>query len=452
MSSKQLASIAQKVARTIGNHQLAGVEDRILAAFSGGADSTAMAIVLRKLGFDLVLGHVDHSMRPDSYLDVEHCSRTAELLGLDFVTIRVTVEPPTEAAARDRRYEALEEMNRVCNATRIATAHTRDDQAETVVMRLRRGGFPLGIPYRRGSVIRPLLDLRRTETELVCALEGVDYLLDPTNFDLGYQRNLIRHSALAEAGDDTIQRLVQSADESRALVDALDEGFVRAISEGHVAIAPGQVEVRRDFLAAASYELRSHTIARALESISTKTSSALTRDIAKKVLPKTGSRLDLPGSRSVWATRQWLVFGSDARTVDLPVFDVEVPGSAMSREWGFGIRIEEAAPELLDGTWEQVISGDEIEDGAHLLIRQWRPGDRFHPLGAPGKKKLQDFFVDAGVPRGERASVPIVEHKGSIVWVLGMRIDDRFKITPSTRRALRVSVFPTSLAQMGEVT
>lgn len=443
MSSIQMASLIQKVALTIQSHQLAGKKDRILVAFSGGADSTAMAVVLERLGLDLVLGHVDHGMRRDSQFDVGHCSRTAKRLSVDLLTKRVKVEPPTEAEARARRYEALEKMMKECGASRIATGHTKDDQAETVVMRIRRGGFPLGIPYRRGSIIRPILDLRRNETELVCQLEGIDYLLDPTNYDLSFQRNLIRHSVLAGAGAGTIERLVGAADESRSSINALNDEFLRACSFGDVVIAPGQVEVLREFLTESSSEMRRHTIARALDSISIQPSSRLMRDVEKKVLPTTGARLDLPSSRSVRSTKKWLVFGTDPQTVDLPTFDVVVPGSAVSAEWGFGMTVEEAAPQPLDATWEQVVSGDAIEDGRHLLVRRWKPGDRFHPLGAPGSKKLQDFFVDSGVPRDVRGAVPIVEYAGSIVWVVGMRIDDRFKITSSTQRALRLSVFTT---------
>ena len=134
----------------IASESLLQPGDVVLAAFSGGPDSTALALVLQSLGYRVVLGHVDHRLRLESSADADHCRGVATSLGLPIEVARLDLPPAGEAAARTARYAALEELRRRTGATMIATGHTLDDDAETVLLRQARGGFPLGIPPRRG--------------------------------------------------------------------------------------------------------------------------------------------------------------------------------------------------------------------------------------------------------------------------------------------------------------
>lgn len=203
------------VTESIERNSLAGPRDRILVAFSGGADSTALTFILKALGYDIVLGHVNHQMRPDSGADARYCTAVAAQLDLPIGTAVVEVDPPTEAQARQVRYEALELMASECGAGLIATGHTMDDQAETVVMRIDRGGFPKGIPARRGRIVRPLLDLRRADTEAVCAENGLEFLVDPSNADEHFHRNFIRHRVMPDL-EEAIPDLVRLASTAEA--------------------------------------------------------------------------------------------------------------------------------------------------------------------------------------------------------------------------------------------
>jgi len=190
--------VATRVAAWIKAAALLDPSEKVFVAFSGGADSTALAIVLNKLGYRVSLGHVDHRMRAESALDAEHCARIAGQMGLSLRVTRVSVNPSTEAAARNQRYPALLSMAQAAGCRSIATGHTLNDQAETVMMRLQRGGFGLGIPPQRTlagrtlaegcRVVRPLLQISRAETQAVCDEAGIVYIEDPSNKDLSITR------------------------------------------------------------------------------------------------------------------------------------------------------------------------------------------------------------------------------------------------------------------------
>ena len=182
----------QKVRTNIQDHKLCDSSHSIVAAVSGGADSVAMALSLKALQYSLSLAYVDHQAQPDSRGWGDFVEQLAGAMECPFY--RLSCEPGTgsEADLRDGRYDALETLD--CD--RIATAHTADDQAETVLMRLIRGAGTAGlsgIPLQRGRFIRPLLS--NTRAEVVDYLEhaGQDFIHDPTNDSTDPLRNRVRH-------------------------------------------------------------------------------------------------------------------------------------------------------------------------------------------------------------------------------------------------------------------
>ncbi|HEX2053839.1 MAG TPA: tRNA lysidine(34) synthetase TilS [Actinomycetota bacterium] len=435
---------ASTVAATIGREQMIPGGERVLAAFSGGADSTALVLLLHKLGCDLVLGHVDHGMRPDSGYDAGHCAEVAGRLGLPFLSRRVSVNPPTQAQARLMRYQALEEMAAQAGASRIATGHTLDDQAETVRMRLDRGGFGLGIPPVRGRIVRPLLDLRRADTEQVCREAGIRFVHDPSNENPHYRRVAVRRE-LASATQEDVQRLAELADRTR-LQAAETAVAVQQLWERSVRRSGDQMVIERSALRPAAAPVASQLVRRAAGELGVELTSAAVSDILRKVVPVTGARLDLPAGVAVWSERSRVVFGRYLVDRVLPEMQIFVPGTTRLPAWELSLSAaEEPRPREVRSAGQrlsEVVDASEV--GSVVTVRQWRPGDRFHPLGSPGTRKLQDFFVDAGIPRSERSSVPIVSAGDRIVWVAGHRLDDRFKVTAFTSRVLRLTLEPAA--------
>lgn len=432
-------SPAETAAATIVRHRMLEPGDTVLAAFSGGADSTCLALLLHRLGYRVVLGHVDHQMRTSSAGDAEHCREVARTLGLSFLETKVRVTPPTQAEARRVRYLALAGMAAQCGAVRTATGHTADDQAETVLLRLDRGGYGLGIPPVRGELIRPLLDLRRRDTEAVCRQAGVGFRTDPSNRNLKYRRVVMR-ARLDGVSDEQLGRLTALAEGTRR--QSQDVALsVDALWPGIVTVSESEVRIKREGLSRAEDPVRRQLVRRAAQQAGMELTGRAVNDVLRKVSTVTGARLDLPGGMSVWSDREEIVFGRDRQPPILPSVTLKLPGTTTLPGWGARLSLEftpvPAGPVRNPDRYSELVDVACLTDG--LAVRPWQPGDRFHPLGAPGSRKLQDFFVDAGLPRSARPAVPVVVCGDKIVWLAGHRLDDRFKIRPQTTQAVRMT-------------
>jgi tRNA(Ile)-lysidine synthase len=401
--------------------------------------------VLVARGCDVVLGHVDHAMRERSSEDARHCRDVAGRLGLPIEVVRLSEPPANEAAARAARYEALEHMADRVGATAIATGHTLDDDAETVLLRMGRGGYPLGIPPRRGRVVRPLLSMRRRETAEVCAAHGVPVLADPTNLDERLARNRIRHRVLPLLGDDGVlelARLAEATREAKARHDAILDRLAATVLRRPV---PGTVlRLDRPALAALPAHLREGVLRRLLEPLGMEPSTRLVRDLSVKLVPVPGARLNLPGGLTAWAEPGELLAG---RALPPPLAaPIAVPGTTRLPDWGIEVLTELLPPPTppRSGPWEALLDGRAAS--LPLAVRSRRPGDRYRPLGAPGVRKLQDVLVDRKVPRATRDRVPLLTAGGRLVWVAGQRIDHDFRLTPVSESALRVRIWPLLLS------
>jgi tRNA(Ile)-lysidine synthase len=229
-----MSTLFERVRQTVSGQALFGQGDALTIAVSGGADSTTLACVLVELapalGARLAgLAHLDHGLRPAADADEAWCGELAARLGLPFDSRRADIRNEARArgtsiedTARTVRYAFLSEVAAARDATRIAVGHTRDDQAETVLLRLARGAGPgglAGIYPRAGQVIRPLLDVRRAEVEAWLRERGIDWCEDESNQDRSILRNTVRHDLMpafvAAFGPGVMDVLARQADLSR---------------------------------------------------------------------------------------------------------------------------------------------------------------------------------------------------------------------------------------------
>lgn len=457
-----------RVLATIRRHALIPAGTRVLAAVSGGADSVALALILARLaperGFTLAgLAHLNHGLRGAAADADQACAGAlARRLGVRFISAREDVarraaesRESIEAAARRARYAFLEQAASDAGATRIATGHTADDQAETLLLRLMRGAGLQGLSGIRpcnGAVIRPLLDARRLDIETFLREAGETWCEDASNADRTIARNRVRHDLLPVlkdvAGPGVVDALARTAaliqDDADELERQAIEMSVRAVlGKGGLKPAP-TLDIAQ--LQHASPALARRVIRSALEELAGGRFLALEHVEAVRSLMQEDSpaRVQLPGVTAVRDGGRIRLEVAEtqesscsfATTLAVPG-TAAVPGSVLTVSAEFG-PCRSSVTALRSRADTVAVQG---VDTATLTVRSRLPGDALRPLGAPGRRKLQDFFVDRKIARAERDRVPlIVDDRGRIIWVVGHTIADEFRVTAPNERVLFLKV------------
>ncbi len=416
--------------------------ERWLVAFSGGPDSTALALGLSRVAGHnapaVHLAHVDHGLDAGSARRAEQARLLARQLGLPFHLLSVDApaqrrrhESP-EAGARRVRYRALEGLRRELGAGLLLTAHHRDDHLETILLQLLRG-VPVesmrGIPERRGPIRRPLL--ARSRKSLLEALRAASVVPveDPTNLDLTVPRNRIRHLVLPGLRarepelDAALLRLARFAS---ALRGRLDRVFRERLDD-----AGGRWLAKRDFLGDLPEPLGRSALRWLLrERIGLE--HAPSRPSLDAFLAALGrgehARLPLEGGAEelvAWSDRLEIA----ERESSTPSFSYtfQMPGGVALPEIGLGMRIRRSPVEA----W--MFRGDPrrvgfLSESVSATVRNRRPGDRIRPLGAPGARKLKELLIDRRIPAAERDRIPLLDVGGRLAWVPGVTLDEAFRL------------------------
>jgi len=443
---------------------------RVLVAFSGGPDSLALVLILSELSdsgrlpLELHLAHLNHGLRAEADDEERFCREFARKCNLPITVERADVRGQggsVESAAREVRYDFLLRAARAVGAPTVATAHQADDVAETLLMRLLRGAGVKGlgaVPPRRVlsedvTLVRPLMGLRKEQ--LLAYLEGRNqpFCTDASNRDTDYMRNRVRHELIPllrrEYACFSVESLValnESAAEAADVIErATDELWPRLC-----------VECREDeiVLDAAAYReaapaVRKAAAARALRRLGTPTPLPLRvehyRTLAGLGEREPGFEAALPGGLRARREHGGIHFSRRSEPAAVPVRELPVPGTVDLPECGWHIRAD-LLPRGSMGPEEakRRASGLEVFLAAGpaerpLSVRTRRPGDTFHPLGAPGQKRLKEFFINARIPRHRRHRIPLVtDAAGRILWVVGHRIDDRFRLSAKGAEVLHL--------------
>jgi tRNA(Ile)-lysidine synthase len=440
----------------------------VAVALSGGADSVALLFVLcevaRTEGFHLAgAAHLNHLLRGvDAHADEQFCRDLAARLQLPVEVERIDVAERArhsgasiELAAHTARHEFFDRAASRLGADAIAVAHTKDDQAETFLLRLLRGAGPRGLSGmhpRSGIVVRPLIDTPRRDVRAYLHERQIAFRTDASNDDLSIPRNRIRHELLPLLDERFASGIVDVLDREATIAredaDYL-EHVARSAATRLVTQTTRGVELDADALAAEPPAIARRVI-RVAQQMAAGPGHFIGFDAVEAVrrfaVSKSTGQLDLPGHRVNRRGGTLVLTESRGREKPLPagnfLYQLEVPGQAAVPEAACVISADTKripAGESAAKLWRLAGRSNEavVEAGGlscPLTVRNRRPGDVFRPLGLNGRKKLQDFFVDAKIDRFEREVTPvIVDSAGHIVWVAGHALAEEFRVTEATR-------------------
>jgi tRNA(Ile)-lysidine synthase len=481
--------------RTIGRFDLAKAGSRVVVALSGGADSVALTYLVRELeaAGDLTLAglaHFNHLLRmePDTSgvsgadRDERFCVSLAETLSVPILVEREDVRlrarrerRSLEDAAHVARHAFFERAHAHFDADAVAVGHTRDDQAETFLLRLLRGAGPRGLAAmhpRRGAIIRPLIECRRADLREYLAARRIPHVEDESNCDISVPRNRVRADLLplleARFNPAIVDVLADQAELARGEWSWMEEQI------GGSPLEPTPDRDEPNALVLPVHELERAPVALARLAVWTAmTAAARGRPVsfrhvedvlqliqssgadgrgrgnrrADRVSDKSGKSIDAPG-HVVERVGSRLVLRERAPSAAPAAFryQLPVPGEVELPEAGCVVSAEPVSAglgvETLRATAGNRASAVVRMPGP-LAVRNRRPGDRFRPLGLDGEKKLQDFFVDRKVVRRLRDGVPlIVDDSDRIVWVAGHGIDEAFRVTDVSQAVVILKLRP----------
>ena len=450
------SSFPAEVARGL---EAAGVAlgSRLVVAVSGGADSVALLHALHELApsrrLALVVAHLDHGLRPDSGDDASFVAALAAALELPFRLARADVAAEArrtgggiEEAGREARLRVLADVAGAEAAHGVALAHTRDDQAETVLLRLARGTGSAGLagmlPRRENLYVRPLLELGRDEVLAYLAARQATWREDPSNRDLAFARNRVRHRVLPELRElnpraaEAIARAARITGEEDAFLDALAARELVRLSLG-----PGALDAQG--LRALPRAL-ARRVVRLLTARQRTSLRGLTLAHVDGALDLGGSpgahATDLPGGFKFALESGRLVLRPPAGAPLSYRYELTVPGSLEAPEAGLRIHARLTTPDRLEQRGNRVHLDAALAAGGPLEVRSRAAGDVFRPVGAPGGKRLSRYLIDRKLPRSQRAALPLVARAGRILWVTGLHVDSAAAARAGAAVALELQV------------
>lgn len=444
-----------------------GGRPRIGVAVSGGVDSVVLFDILRRIeDVELVVLHYDHKLREGSGHDAAAVRALAEKHSLPFVVGLLEMdlgESNIEAQAREARYAFFRENAAEFKLDAVATAHHADDQAETVLFRLLRGSSGRGLagipPVRRlddFSIIRPLLDFRRAELVQYARAHKLEWREDPTNVSTAFSRNRLRHKVIPFLQENVNSALVESLWRTAA-VFRQEEAWLESLVDESM-----HIWKRRGTTARASVSelkripraLRARQIIRLLEEFKVHPNFELVESI-QSLLGSPG-RFDIGGEMAAWIEPGFpdkLIIGREPQVVSLTgQFKVANEGATEIPDLGVSVMV---SYQPVTGDLGQIKFENDQRTASNInatalfdadavqkpmVIRTRREGDRMSPFGMTGTKKLHDLFIDEKIAVFERDRWPLLCDESGVLWVIGLKQDERTRVTEKTRHIMRVDV------------
>ncbi len=446
----------QKVLRFIKENDLLSSGDKVLVALSGGPDSIFLLHFLNKFKkkFKVEIGavHINHKLRGrDSERDEFFCKAVCDELSIPFYLLRKDIKSfakktktSLEVAGRKIRYEFFEKISKSNNYDKIVTAHNADDNAETVLLNLIKGtgvkGIA-GIPVRRNHIVRPILCLTKKEILDYLDKNKFEYRVDESNLSNDFERNFLRNEVIPQ-----IQKNVNPAFSSSALNTSLNLQRLNSWLTEIVFALRSTLKVKREKSISIPLQifeetnefLISYTLKEIIdENFSVKIESNDLKKIFSLVKKQSGKSEELSENLIVVKERKEITI---RRKLILRNFNEQMinVGNRLKIDGKVLSITEVKKSKIKIGKSKNVefISGDNLSD--EFIVRGWKEGDKFFPIGMQGSKKISDYLNDIKINSFEKKKQLVLENMGKIVWVIGRRLDDRFKLTSETKKVIEL--------------
>lgn len=459
--------LEERVIKNVYKHKLIRENDNIILGLSGGPDSMVLLHILlyvrERISFNLVIAHVNHGVRGEEALkDEKFTEKVAKELGLDFFSTKADMvglakekNISEEEAGREIRYGFFRELIKELGHGKIAVAHNRNDQAETLLMRIMRGtGIDglAGMSFKSDDIIRPILDINRWEIEKYVEENSIETVVDKTNLETIYSRNKVRLELIPYIKEnfnpniiDTLFRLSENAKLDSYFLEDFSSKVYKSISKEKstsVVIKSGlfmkeDKAVKNRIIRKAIYNLIN-----TLQGIEEVHISSVV-DLFNK--GETGKRIDLPNNLLAKVSYNNLIIEKN--------INEDMAGVCENKEEtilkigqnyleGYNLEINLKIMDRKDINFKNVSSNVKFFDydimNEEIWIRTRNPGDRFAPIGMKGRKKIKDYFIDEKIPRDLRDEIPLLMCGENIIWVIGYRMSEAYKVKKETRDVLRV--------------
>lgn len=456
----------EKVLEVIKEYNLIEEKDNIVVGVSGGPDSMALLYLLleiqEEIEFNIFVAHLNHGVRgKEALADEKFVEKLAKELNLPFFSKRVNMDKyaeekglSSEEAGRALRYGFFREILKEIGGGKIAVAHNKNDQAETLLMRFFRGtgidGLK-GMEYKNGDIIRPILGIDRFEIEKYLADRKIETRLDKTNLEPIYNRNRIRLELIPYIEKYFNPNIVDTLWRNSHIY-AIDSNFLEEYSkkaynklvkkkEKNRIILDRNLFIKEDL----SIQLR--LIRSCIQDINGSLQGFTNRHISDVVElfleGKTGKGVHLINNIIAKTSYDDLII-ERRRKLKIKDFQVEVPfeGNTYIDELDIEVRtkvfpVEDVKINVKD-RFKKYFDYDKIKGS--LYIRNRRDGDRFIPHGMMGSKKVKDFFIDEKIPKEERDRIPIIVDEENILWIVGYRTSNIYRITDETKNVLVIEI------------
>jgi len=451
-----MKSTEQKVLRFIIENELLLSGEKVLIALSGGPDSVFLLHFLnkykKKFKIEIGAAHINHLLRgKNSKRDELFCKTICDELSIPFYFHRLDVniyskknKISLETAGRKIRYDFFEKISKTYKYDKIVTAHNADDNAETVLLNLIKGtGIKgiAGIPVRRKNIIRPIISLKKTEILNYLEQNQFEYRIDESNLSNEFERNFLRNEVIPLIKKNINPAFSNTVLNTSIILQRLNSGLAQIVNDlksdlivkrnKSVLISTGLINTSRDFIISLTIkEIIEENFSVKLESNDLQKIFLLTKKLSGKSEELSGNLIALRDRNKITVQKKLSLKTSDKKKISI--------GSSLKiASKSFSIsEVKKGEVKIGKSKNVEFISADNLSD--HFVVRQWKEGDKFIPIGMHGTKKISDFLNDIKINSFEKKEQPILENNGKIVWVIGKRLDDRYKITPNTKKVLKL--------------